>query len=104
MAFSRFINRPRLVFKYDIDVVGYAIASALIPIIIGIFTTYLVVGIAIGLIIGYFVLKNFHKFVKVKIPGRFLHFLYDIGLIDPNKKSQNPSSKIPPGFINEFYE
>jgi hypothetical protein len=105
MAFCRFVNRPRLIFKYDSDVIIYSVIVGLIPIIIGIFTTKLVIGIICGFIIGYIFLKNYPKFAKNKTPGLMIHFFYDIGLNDPNKKNDTKKEKkIPPGFINEFNE
>ena len=102
MAFSRYVTRPRLLFKYDMDVIIYTIIIAFVPIIIGVFTTKLISGMIIGFIFGYLFLKNYPKIVRNRIAGWLEHLFYDIGLLDPNKK--NDTKKIPPGFINEFNE
>lgn len=105
MAFCRFVERPRLIFKYEMDVIIYSIVVGLVPIIIGIFSTRLVLGIICGFVIGYLFLKNYPKYAKKKTPGLMLHFFYDIGLTNPNKKNNTEKeNKIPPGFINEFNE
>jgi len=101
MAFSRYIKRPRLIFKYDSDTVAYALIVAMIPIIIGLFATKLVLGILLGGLCGYLVMKYYPKFAKEKAPGLVDHLMYDIGLKDANPKEVK---KIPPGYINEFIE
>ncbi len=104
MAFCRFVNRPKLFFKFEADVLIYSIVTGLVPIVIGIFSTHLLVGIIIGFITGYLCLKNYPKLIKNRTPGIMLHFFYDIGLYNPNKKKIEKNNLIPPGFINEFNE
>jgi len=102
MAFSRYIKRPRLVFKYDLDTVIYALVVAMIPIVIGLFATKFIFGILSGGACGYLVMKYYPKLTKDKAPGQIDHLMYDIGLSNPN--NQEEATKIPPGYINEFIE
>lgn len=103
MAFCRFVSRPKLIFKYEIDEILYSVGVGAIPIVIGIFTTHLISGIIFGFITGYIFLVNYKKFAKNRTPGLMIHFFYDIGILDPNKK-KDKTNIIPPGFINEFNE
>jgi len=105
MAFSRYINRPRLIFKYDADTVVFALIVAVIPILIGLVATYLIVGILVGGILGWLFMKYYPKYAKEKAPGLIQHFLYDIGLTNPNLKKDNVfETTIPPGYLNQFIE
>lgn len=108
MAFAKYLNRPRLlILQYDIETVALAAVVWMLPVIIGVLSSHFVAGFFVGSIIGYIVIKYYPKYAYKTTPGLIEHYLYDIGLNDPNlKKDEDIKSNftIPPGFVNVFTE
>jgi len=105
VAFPKYLNRSRMFLKWELETVVVTAFSALIPIVIGIVTTYVMLGIFIALIIGYFVIGNYEKYSKDLPPNILKHYLYEVGLQNFNSdNNQKNNFVLPPGYVNEYIE
>lgn len=118
MLFPRYVDRPRLILKYEADELGYSFGIGLIVAMIILFATandfYVVIAFAITVVIVYAIVVEAKK--KTGLPGAMHYMLYAAGYkpnFSANKKvlaEKWPElgrlehlDFCPNGFEDEFY-
>ena len=108
VPFPKYLNRKRLFFKweYDIVLVSVSIATLFFFYLLW-FGFNLILDLFLSLVVLYFSFKYYKKFFKDKKRAWIKHKLYSMGIIKPYKDN-NPNVKeedkkiLPFGFESEF--